>query len=81
MGFMFIINAPYLFSTVWSLIKPWLDEATQRKIHILGKNYKTELLKYIPAENLPENLGGTCRCAGGCSLSNAGPWHKVAQAA
>nr|AEF13176.1 putative Sec14 protein [Cryptococcus neoformans var. grubii] len=52
-------NAPYLFSTVWSLIKPWLDEATVRKIHILGKNYKPELLQYIPAENLPADLGDT----------------------
>ncbi|CAK9786341.1 hypothetical protein CC85DRAFT_284981 [Cutaneotrichosporon oleaginosum] len=77
MGFMFIINAPYLFSTAWSIIKPWLDEATQRKIHILGKNYKTELQQYIPAENLPVDLGGTCQCPGGCSLSNAGPWNKT----
>ncbi|WOO85547.1 Sec14 cytosolic factor [Vanrija pseudolonga] len=76
MGFMFIINAPYLFSTVWGLVKPWLDEATQRKIHILGKGYKTELLNYIDAANLPKNLGGTCECPGGCSLSDAGPWHN-----
>ncbi|WVW83624.1 hypothetical protein I302_105645 [Kwoniella bestiolae CBS 10118] len=75
MGHMFIINAPYLFSTVWSLIKPWLDEATVRKIHILGKNYKTELLQYIPEENLPADLGGKCNCPGGCSLSDAGPWN------
>ncbi|OWZ69926.1 hypothetical protein AYX14_04708 [Cryptococcus neoformans] len=59
MGHMFIINAPYLFSTVWSLIKPWLDEATVRKIHILGKSYKAELQQYISAENLPVELGGT----------------------
>lgn len=77
MGFMFIINAPYLFSTVWGLVKPWLDEATQRKIHILGKGYKTELLNYIDAANLPKNLGGTCECPGGCSLSDAGPWHNL----
>lgn len=75
MGHMFIINAPYLFSTVWSLIKPWLDEATVRKIHILGKNYKPELLQYIPAENLPADLGGTCKCPAGCEMSDAGPWN------
>ncbi|ODN80048.1 hypothetical protein L202_03907 [Cryptococcus amylolentus CBS 6039] len=80
MGHMFIINAPYLFSTVWSLIKPWLDEATVRKIHILGKNYKKELQEYIPAENLPASLGGTCNCAGGCEYSNAGPWNPTSQA-
>ncbi|WVQ75664.1 hypothetical protein IAR50_005293 [Cryptococcus sp. DSM 104548] len=83
MGHMFIINAPYLFSTVWSLIKPWLDEATVRKIHILGRNYKTELLQFIPKENLPVSLGGICKCegAGGCEMGDAGPWNVKAQAA
>jgi hypothetical protein len=77
------IQAPYLFSTVWSLIKPWLDEATVRKIHILGRNYKSELQQYIAPENLPVDLGGKCRCErdGGCSLSNAGPWTTPAPAA
>nr|ODN74966.1 Sec14 cytosolic factor [Cryptococcus depauperatus CBS 7841] len=75
MGRFFIINAPYLFSTVWSLIKPWLDEATVRKIHILGRNYKTELVQFIPEENLPQDLGGKCACLGGCELSDAGPWN------
>ena len=76
-------QAPYLFSTVWSLIKPWLDEATVRKIHILGRNYKSELQQYIAPENLPVDLGGKCRCErdGGCSLSNAGPWTTPAPAA
>ncbi|WRT66105.1 uncharacterized protein IL334_003058 [Kwoniella shivajii] len=78
MGNMFIINAPYLFSTVWSLIKPWLDEATVRKIHILGKSYKAELQQYISPENLPSDLGGTCKCQGGCSMSDAGPWNPTA---
>ncbi|KAI5449867.1 cytosolic factor, phosphatidylinositol/phosphatidylcholine transfer protein [Naganishia albida] len=75
MGKFYIINAPYLFSTVWSLIKPWLDEVTVSKISILGKNYQSELLKQIPAENLPTDFGGKCACAGGCSLSDAGPWN------
>lgn len=78
MGNMFIVNAPYLFSTVWSLIKPWLDEATVRKIHILGKNYKAELSTYIDPAHLPADLGGSCKCQGGCSMSNAGPWNPRA---
>ncbi|KAJ9111759.1 hypothetical protein QFC22_006418 [Naganishia vaughanmartiniae] len=77
MGKFYIINAPYLFSTVWSLIKPWLDEVTVSKISILGKNYKQELLKQIPEENLPVDFGGKCSCPGGCSLSDAGPWNPV----
>jgi hypothetical protein len=32
----------------------------------------------IPAESLPRNLGGKCDCpAGGCSLSDAGPWNTA----
>jgi phosphatidylinositol/phosphatidylcholine transfer protein len=76
MGKFYIINAPYLFSTVWSFIKGWLDEVTVSKIHILGRDYKNQLLEQIPAENLPKDLGGTCECEGGCSLSDAGPWNK-----
>ncbi|GJJ07752.1 hypothetical protein Clacol_001957 [Clathrus columnatus] len=80
MGSFYIINAPFLFSAVWSLIKPWLDEVTVAKINILGEDYKRTLLTQIPAENLPMDLGGTCQCVGGCSLSDAGPWNEVRQA-
>lgn len=42
---------------------------TLEKIHILGSNFQSVLLEYIDAENLPDFLGGTCRCQhmpGGC---------------
>ncbi|GAA93854.1 uncharacterized protein L969DRAFT_70208 [Mixia osmundae IAM 14324] len=74
MGKFYIINAPYLFTTVWSLVKGWLDEVTVAKITILGANYQETLLAQIPAENLPDFLGGKCHCSQGCSLSDAGPW-------
>jgi hypothetical protein len=70
-----ISQAPYLFSTVWSLIKPWLDEVTVSKISILGKGYKADLIKQIEEPNLPADLGGKCQCPQGCSLSDAGPWN------
>ena len=47
---------------------------TVDKIAILGANYQSELLAQIPAENLPVQFGGKCRCPGGCELSDAGPW-------
>jgi hypothetical protein len=75
MGKFYIINAPWAFSAVWAVIKPWLDEVTVKKIDILGGSYKDTLLKQIPAENLPKEFGGTCVCAGGCSMSDAGPWN------
>ncbi|KAG5645791.1 hypothetical protein DXG03_005328 [Asterophora parasitica] len=74
MGKFYIINAPWAFSAVWAVIKPWLDEVTVSKVDILGSGYKSTLLKQIPSENLPKEFGGTCSCPGGCSLSDAGPW-------
>ncbi|PFH50313.1 hypothetical protein AMATHDRAFT_145401 [Amanita thiersii Skay4041] len=79
MGKFYIINAPWAFSAVWSIVKPWLDEVTVSKINILGGSYKDMLLQQIPPENLPKEYGGTCECAGGCSLSDAGPWNPDAQ--
>lgn len=75
MGKFYVINAPWGFSTVWSLVKGWLDEATVAKIHILGSSYTSDLLKQVPADSLPKFLGGACDCPGGCSLSDAGPWN------
>jgi len=76
MGKFYIINAPYIFTTVWSVVKGWLDPVTVEKIKILGSGYEKELTGQIPAENLPKSLGGTCDCPnGGCSLSDAGPWN------
>lgn len=74
MGKFYLINAPWGFSTVWSLVKGWLDEATVAKIHILSSDYKKALLEQIPADSLPAFLGGTCACPEGCSMSDAGPW-------
>lgn len=69
---MFIINAPMLFSGVWAIVKPWLDDKTKAKIKILGSGYKKALLEYIDEENLPEFLGGKSKC----DLSeNIGPWN------
>ncbi|KAI5884936.1 uncharacterized protein SCHCODRAFT_02645833 [Schizophyllum commune H4-8] len=81
MGKFYIINAPWAFTTVWAVIKGWLDPVTQEKIKILGSNYKTELIAQIGEENLPSELGGKCNCPGGCSLSDAGPWNESAPAA
>ncbi|TDZ34979.1 Sec14 cytosolic factor [Colletotrichum spinosum] len=75
LGKLYMINAPWGFSTVWSVVKGWLDPVTVSKINILGSGYQKELLNQIPAENLPKGLGGKCECHGGCELSDAGPWH------
>ena len=73
-GKFYLINAPWGFATVWSVIKRWLDPVTVDKISILGSSYQSTLLQQIPKENLPSIFGGDCRCQGGCELSDDGPW-------
>lgn len=77
MGRFYIINAPWGFSTVWNLIKGWLDEVTVAKIHIVGSGYQKDLVAQIPAENLPVEFGGSCKCEGGCGLADQGPWQDA----
>lgn len=74
LGKLYIINAPFGFATFFGLIKGFLDPVTVNKIHVLGSGYQSELLKQIPKENLPKMFGGSCDCAGGCQMSDVGPW-------
>ena len=74
LGRLYLINAPWGFSTVFSVVKGWLDPITVEKIHVLGTGYQKDLLSQVPAENLPIIFGGTCDCPGGCALSDEGPW-------
>ncbi len=74
LGRFYLINAPWGFSTVWAVVKSWLDPVTVAKIHILGSGYQKELFEQIPKENLPRIFGGECDCEGGCGFSDMGPW-------
>jgi hypothetical protein len=80
LGKLYLINAPWGFSTVFGVVKGWLDPITVEKIHVLGSGYTKELLGQVPAENLPKFLGGTCECKGGCQFSDEGPWTDPAWA-
>ncbi|EFX85496.1 hypothetical protein DAPPUDRAFT_300430 [Daphnia pulex] len=58
----FIINAPKLFTMVFSIVKPFLHQMTLDKINIFGfdkKEWSAALLKEIDAEQLPAQYGGT----------------------
>ncbi|KAH9840527.1 CRAL-TRIO domain-containing protein [Rhodofomes roseus] len=55
----FIINAPWSFTTIWSLLKLWLAPRTIEKMDVLGGDYQAVLLKHVDAENLPAFYGGT----------------------
>ncbi|KAJ3192312.1 cytosolic factor, phosphatidylinositol/phosphatidylcholine transfer protein [Irineochytrium annulatum] len=63
LGRLFLVNAPGLFTRVWSVIKKWLDKGILDKVHILGSNSSDVLLTHIARENLPISLGGSCKCA------------------
>ncbi|CAK7201885.1 cytosolic factor, phosphatidylinositol/phosphatidylcholine transfer protein [Sporothrix eucalyptigena] len=77
LGRFYLLNAPWGFSTVWSIIKGWLDPVTVAKIHILGSSYQKELFQQVAPENLPKQFGGSCECEGGCGFSDMGPWREA----
>jgi len=66
LGHTYVVNAPWIFSVFWSIVRPWLDPVTASKISVLGSDYKKELLKHYDADQLPVEYGGTCECDGGC---------------
>ncbi|KXX75428.1 SEC14 cytosolic factor [Madurella mycetomatis] len=55
----FIIGAPYFFSTVWGWIKRWFDPITVSKIFILSPSeVKPTLEAFIEPRNIPKLYGG-----------------------
>eukprot|EP01006_Ploeotia_vitrea_P054776 TRINITY_DN67924_c3_g1_i1.p1 TRINITY_DN67924_c3_g1~~TRINITY_DN67924_c3_g1_i1.p1 ORF type:complete len:830 (-),score=45.78 TRINITY_DN67924_c3_g1_i1:105-2252(-) len=59
MRYMFIINAPSVFSTLWNILKSYLDERVRQKIHILKKNYLEYLVpQYMDIDQVPIEFGG-----------------------
>lgn len=78
MGKFYCINAPFGFATAFKMFKNFLDPVTVSKINILGSSYKKELLKQIPAENLPEKYGGTSEILDqDLYLKDIGPWREA----
>lgn len=56
LGCVLIHNAPWIFNTVWKIIKGWLDPVVASKIHF---TYSTQdLQQFIDAKSIPKLLGG-----------------------
>ncbi|WOL11355.1 phosphatidylinositol/phosphatidylcholine transfer protein SFH9-like [Canna indica] len=74
---LFIVNAGSGFRLLWNTIKGLIDPRTSAKIVVLGDTYQNTLLEIIEMSQLPDFLGGSCKCssAGGCLGSNKGPWN------
>lgn len=49
----YIVNAPYIFSACWKVVKPLLQERTKRKIRVLQGCGRDELLKVMDFDVLP----------------------------
>ncbi|TPX08515.1 uncharacterized protein E0L32_010002 [Thyridium curvatum] len=55
----FIIGAPFFFSTVWGWIKRWFDPITVSKIFILAHHEVLPTLRtFIDVRNIPKQYGG-----------------------
>jgi len=61
---LFIINAPFSFRTLWSVIKPWLHPLTQSRIQLVGgpKEYLPKLKEIMDEDQIPRYIGGGCSC-------------------
>ncbi|KAL7186776.1 hypothetical protein ACSBR2_028491 [Camellia fascicularis] len=49
----YIVNAPYIFSACWKVVRPLLQERTRKKIQVLPGCGRDELLKIMDYESLP----------------------------
>ncbi|XP_068234911.1 alpha-tocopherol transfer protein-like isoform X2 [Palaemon carinicauda] len=52
------VHEPSIFDWVFSLVKPFLSDTIKGRLHFHGEDLQS-LHQHIPAEELPEELGGT----------------------
>lgn len=73
LGNMYIINAPFIFTAAWAIVKNFVDEKTQKKIQIVSSSYaKSTLLENIDEDQLAEFLGGKNTAN---LMDDVGPWN------
>jgi hypothetical protein len=65
----FITNVSSAFHTLWKWMKPWISNTILDRIYLLDASELHVLHRFVPTENLPGFLGGTCdtcEALGGC---------------
>uniref|UniRef100_A0A7S1Q779 CRAL-TRIO domain-containing protein n=1 Tax=Neobodo designis TaxID=312471 RepID=A0A7S1Q779_NEODS len=64
----YVVNAPTFIKIGWNMIRLWIDARSQAKVVFVspGEPTRQALLNAINEEDLPDFLGGTCKCEGGC---------------
>ncbi|XP_077215037.1 phosphatidylinositol/phosphatidylcholine transfer protein SFH1-like [Tasmannia lanceolata] len=65
----YIVNAPYIFSACWKVVKPLLQERTRRRVQVLQGCGRDELLKIMDYASLPH----FCRREGSGSSRHSNP--------
>jgi len=53
-----IINASWVFLTIWKFAKFFFDDEIRQKVNIVGSNYEKELFEYIDPSQVPTWLKG-----------------------
>lgn len=81
----YIVNAPYIFSACWKVVRPLLQERTRKKIQVLQGCGKDELLKVMDYASLPhfckrEGSGSSRHSRNGTTTDNCfsldHPYHQ-----
>jgi hypothetical protein len=56
LGTVLVYKAPWIFNTIWTIIRGWLDPVVAGKVHFA----KTidELANFVPRDQIPTDLGG-----------------------
>ncbi|XP_031106676.1 SEC14 cytosolic factor isoform X1 [Ipomoea triloba] len=49
----YIVNAPYIFSACWKVVRPLLQERTRKKVQVLSGSGRDDLLKIMDYASLP----------------------------
>lgn len=58
---LFIVNAPFVFRSAYSVVSPMIHPTTKEKIKILGSSFLSEMeASGVPLTSIPRRLGGSC---------------------
>lgn len=56
----YLVNAPWYFAAIYSLISSFLDPVTAKKVQILGSDFLPTLRQQIDDSQIPRSMGGSC---------------------
>lgn len=77
MNSVFVLNAPKMFSIMWSGLKVFVDSDTRKKIRFISSHpgKKSDVDEYINTDALPDFLGGRVKNVSG--VVDYGPWNTL----